>query len=116
MKTTNIFDMLDTEPTVTDNTVIIDTGVNTQKVTQLVKEAITMDNSKVIPMKKKSKTAFRLTALIAAVIAASIVTASAMGGFHQVFGSLFAGESSDGIYSGSDIVVESNTTNVDFFI
>ncbi len=114
MKTTNIFDMLDTEPTVTDNTVIIDTGVNTQKVTQLVKEAITMDNSKVIPMKKKSKTAFRLTALIAAVIAASIVTASAMGGFHQVFGSLFAGESSDGIYSGSDIVVESNTTNVDF--
>lgn len=115
MKTNNIFDLLDTETTVADNTVIVDTGVSTQRVTQLVKEAINMnDNSKVIPMKKKSRTAFRLTALIAAVIAGSIVTASAMGGFHQVFGSLFFGESSDGIYSGSDINIESDSTIVDF--
>jgi len=115
MKTDNIFDMLDLETTVADNTVLINTGVSAQKVTQLVMEAIHMnDDSQIIPMKKKSKTAFRLTALIAAVIAASIVTASAMGGFHEAFGSLFAGESSDGIYSGSNLNIQSTNTNVDF--
>lgn len=114
MKTNNIFDLLDTESTVAENTFITDTGVSTEKVTQLVKEAIKMNSSKVIPMKKKSKKAFRLTALIAAAVTASIVTASAMGSFNQAFGSLFAGESIDGIYAGSDISIESENTNVEF--
>lgn len=114
MTTNNIFDLLDTEPTIAENTFITDTGVSTERITQLVKEAINMNNNKVIPMKKNSKKAFRLTAVIAAAITASIVTASAMGSFNQVFGSLFTGESSDGIYADSDISIESDNTNIEF--
>ena len=112
MKTDNIFDMAENENTVDDSTVIENTGVSTERVLELVKNEI--GEKKVLPFGKKRKTAIKITALIAAVLTVSVITASALDGFNAAFGSLFAGDSPDGLYSGGNVEIESEATNVEF--
>lgn len=112
MKKTNIFDALEKEDKISDATVIEDTGVSTENVMRLVKDEI--DGGKIIRFRSKRSKTIRFIALIAAVLALSVVTAGAFGGFEETFGSLFSGSSPDGIYAGSEVRVESKTTNVDF--
>ncbi|MBQ1545934.1 MAG: hypothetical protein IIZ59_00175 [Clostridia bacterium] len=113
MKTKNIFDKLENENTIIDSTVIENTGVSTERVMEMVKQEIG-NTGKVVHMGKKRKTALKITALIAAALTASIVTASALDGFNAAFGSLFAGDSPDGLYSGGDLNIESENTNIEF--
>lgn len=114
MKTNNVFDLLDAENTVSDETVISETGVSTQRITELVRTKLDTDNGgNIIPVKKK-RSSLRITALIAAVLAVSVITAAASGEFNEAFGEFFVGESSDGIYSGSHLTIESESTNVEF--
>ena len=113
MKTENIFDKLENENTVIDSTVIENTGVSTERVMAMVKQEIA-NTGKVVHIGSKRKTALKITALIAAVLTASVITASALDGFNAAFGSLFAGDSPDGLYSGGNLQIESENTNVEF--
>lgn len=114
MKTENIFDKLENESTISDSTLIENTGVSTERVLDMVKQEIG-STGKVIHFGKKRRTAIKITALIAAVLTASVITASALDGFNSAFGSLFAGDSPDGLYSGGDLEIESNeNTSVEF--
>ena len=112
---TNIFDYVTKEATIADSTILENTGVSTENVLRIVHEKLLNDtNSKVIPMKSRRKTALRAAAFVAAAVLAITATAQAMGAFKDAFGGFFVGESPDGIYSGDNVVTESEHSNIEF--
>lgn len=116
MRTDNIFDYLESENTINNSSIIEDTGVRTDNVLRLVKEKLDEENGKenVIPIHGKAKTARIIAAVIAAAIAVTAVTAQALGSFKDTFGDFLIGESPDGIYSGDNLSIESETSNIEF--
>lgn len=113
MKTNNIFDYLEGEGTINNDSIIENTGVNTENVLNIVKRKLTAEDGrgKIKPIRK---TARRVFTILAAAVVATAVTAQAMGSFKDVFGDFLIGESPDGIYSGDNLSIESETSNVEF--
>ncbi len=113
MKKTFVFDKLENDlVNIDESTVLAETGVDAARVKKLVMKEIRGE--------KKTKRApirriFSIIAVAAVITAAATVTVqAATGGFKSIFGSLFAGESVNGIYPGADLTIESETLNIDF--
>ncbi len=111
-KTNNIFDRMDKDiDELDEKTVIEETGVSADRVREIFMNKI--NNEAAAPAVKNSgkkgsrkKVFVILAAAAAATIAAGTITAGAMGSFNAAFGEHFAGERVNGIYSGSDIKIE----------
>ena len=113
MKKTFIFDKLDDElVSLDESTIVHETGIDPVR----VKEAI----MKEVKGERKTKKAtirrlFSIVAIAAAIAAAATISVqAATGGFHPIFGELFAGEPANGVFPGSDITVKSDTLDVEF--
>lgn len=115
MKINNIFDRMDRETEVNEQTIIEETGVSTERVKKLFEE-MQKNNGK--PKAGKSKKTKKVITILAAAAAATLalgtVTAGATGSFNGVFGRMFSGEAADGMYSGGSVDISSDTLNVDF--
>ena len=115
MKTNNIFDRMDKETEVNEQTVIEETGVSTDKVKELFGEMVKNNGkTKAVKKRKTKKVITVIAAAIAAVLALGTITAGATGSFNGVFGKMFSGEAADGMYSGGSVDISSNIVNVDF--
>ena len=55
-----------------------------------------------------------LSILVAAAVVSTAVTAHALGGFGDAFSDFFTEESPNGLYSGEDLTIQSDNTNVEF--
>lgn len=114
MKTNNIFDKMDKDTDELDiSTIGEETGVNEDRVKELVMMSINKNEKKTV--KKNGKKVFVvLAAAVAATIAVGTVTAGATGSFNSVFAQMFAGEAVDGMFSSSDATVKSDVVDIDF--
>lgn len=113
MKTNNIFDHMDKDKdNISEQTVIEDTGVNTDRVREIFMNKV--NESKKTNKKSKKKVFVVLAAAVAATLAVGTVTAGATGSFNNAFGQIFAGEAADGMYAGGNVSVKSDIVNIDF--
>ena len=109
MKTNNIFDRMDKETEVNEQTVIEETGVSTDKVKELFGEMVKNNGkTKAVKKRKTKKVITVIAAAIAAVLALGTITAGATGSFNGVFGKMFSGQAADGMYSGGSVDISSN--------
>ena len=113
MKTNNIFDHMDKDrDNISEQTVIEDTGVNTDRVREIFMNKV--NESKKTNKKSKKKVFVVLAAAVAATLAVGTVTAGATGSFNNAFGQIFAGEADNGMFSGGNVNISSETLNIDF--
>ena len=112
-KTNNIFDKMDKDiDELDEKTVIEETGVSSDRVKEIFMKKLDAQTTDTSVNKKNSKKGSKkkifviLAAAAAATIAAGTITAGAMGSFNVAFGEHFAGEKVNGIYSGSNINIE----------
>ena len=111
MKKTFVFDKCEDELlNIDENTVIIETGIDAQR----VKESIMKEIKEGKREKRASVKKFFSIMAIAAAIAAATITAHATGVFNPAFSELFAGEPANGIFPGANISVISDTLDIEF--
>ncbi len=110
METNNIFDHMERDiDDLSEQTIIEDTGVNTENVRVIFMKKVNADKTTTAAKKhNKKKVLIVLAAAVAATLAVGTVTAGAMGSFNSVFGEHFAGEKVNGIYSGGNIHIETD--------
>ena len=114
MKTNNIFDHMNNDPDeLNEQTVIEETGVRTENVKEIFKDMV-KNNGKKKNKRSITKVFTILAAAAAATIAAGTITAGATGSFNNVFGQIFAGEADNGMFSGGNVNISSETLNIDF--
>ena len=116
MKTNNSFDYLQNENTIPDESIIVNTGVKTENVMKIVNEKLSeeFEGGKIMKISTKKRTGKIIGMVFAAAVLAAAVTAQAMGSFKESFGSFIIGESPDGIYSGDNLSLTSENSNVEF--
>lgn len=95
-----------------EKTVIKDTGVKTENVKKEVMKTVRTAPKPVRIIRKK--TVISLIAAAAAIAVLGTVTVGAAGGFNQTFSEFFAGEPANGVYSGSNVSLNSDKVNIDF--
>lgn len=109
MKENNIFDRLENDfDCIADETIITDTGINTENVRRMVMEEI---NGK----KKKRFSKKIVITLIAAALSVGILTTGAVasGSFNSTFAEWFSGDCELGLYSGGNIYTKSSSDDFD---
>ncbi|MBR2177132.1 MAG: hypothetical protein IJ861_09345 [Clostridia bacterium] len=112
MKQKFVFDELDDDILDIDEmTINMDTGVSAERICEKV-----MSNIDQKTPKKSMKKRIGITLVAAAAAAAVLGTATvaATGGFNPAFAEYFAGDCVDGIYSGSEIKINSDRVDIDF--
>ncbi len=111
MKKIFVFDKCEDELlSVDESTVLIDTGIDAERVKGMIMKEIKGGKKKA-----SVKKLFSIVFIAAAITAAATVTAmAATGGFNTVFGALFAGEPANGVFPGTDISVKSDTLDIEF--
>ena len=112
MKTNNMFDKLDREAEIDINTVYAETGVKTENVVELFREKASVKASK--PARKTGRVFVILAAATAAALALGAVTVTAKPAVDEAFAEYFAGNSIEGVYSGSNVKAASDKVNVEF--
>ena len=114
MKEKFVFDGLDDDiKEIDEMTVINDTGVDTERISERVMSTI-RTNTKGRKKGAKRKLGVTLIAAAAAVTVLGTVTAGATGSFNGVFGQMFSGEAADGMYAGGNVNISSSIMDVDF--
>lgn len=113
MKNTFIFDASENDIINLDETTVIKTtGVNTNNIKVRVLKEIKNGKKPVRVIRKK--TVFSIIAAAAAVAVLGTITVGAAGGFSQNLSEFFAGEPADGVFSGKDVVINSDKLDIDF--
>ncbi len=108
MSRKNVFDYLEKDPQQLDTMQVQkDTGINEDNVARLLKEK--MNKGKVTKIHRKRKIFAVLAAAVAATLVIGTVSAGAAGSFNSVFGERFAGERVNGIYSGGNVSIQTDT-------
>ena len=111
MKKKFVFDSMESDfSNINEESIIENTGVNTERVVKTVMEATKAKKFR----RFTKKGIIGLAAAVAAAVAIGTVSAgAAMGGFNQAFGNWFAGQPKYGLFSGSNISSKSDNINVE---
>ena len=111
MKKKFVFDSMESDfSDIIEETIIENTGVNTERVVNTVMKATTA--KKIRRFTKRG--IIGIAAAVAAAIVISTVSVGAAGGFNQVFGNWFAGQPKYGLFSGSNVSTKSDKLAVEF--
>ena len=111
MKKKFVFDSMESDfSDISEETIIENTGVNTERVVNTVMKATTA--KKIRRFTKRG--IIGIAAAVAAAVVISTVSVGAAGGFNQVFGNWFAGQPKYGLFSGSNVSTKSDNLAVEF--
>ena len=111
MKKKFVFDSMESDfSDIKEETIIENTGVNTERVVKTVMEATTA--KKIRRFTKRG--IIGLAAAVAAAVVISTVSVGAAGGFNKAFGNWFAGQPKYGLFAGSNVSVKSDKLDIDF--
>ena len=111
MKKKFVFDSMESDfSDIREETIIENTGVNTERVVKTVMEATKA--KKIRRFTKKGIVG--LAAAVAAAIVIGTVSVGAAGGFRQAFGNWFAGQPKYGLFAGSNISKKSDKLDIEF--
>ncbi len=115
MKTNNMFDKMDRETEINQDTVNKETGASTENIKAgFYKRIESQKNSKKREKVRAGKVVAILAAAVAATLTVSIVAVAAQPTINEAFAGYFAGECDEGVYSGSNIKTSSDKVNVEF--
>ena len=111
MKKKFVFDSMESDfSDIKEETIIENTGVNTERVVKTVMEATAA--KKIRRFTKRG--IIGLAAAVAAAVVISTVSVGAAGGFNKAFGNWFAGQPKYGLFAGSNVSVKSDKLDIDF--
>ena len=111
MKKKFVFDSMESDfSDIREETIIENTGVDTERVVKTVMEAAKA--KKIRRFTKKG--IIGLAAAVAAAIAIGTVSVGASGGFNKAFGNWFAGEPKYGLFAGSNVSKKSDKLDIEF--
>ena len=111
MKKKFVFDSMESDfSDIKEETIIENTGVNTERIVNTVMEAAKA--KKIRRFTKKG--IIGLAAAVAAAIAIGTVSVGASGGFNKAFGNWFAGEPKYGLFAGSNVSKKSDKLDIEF--
>ena len=111
MKKKFVFDSMESDfSDIIEETIIENTGVNTERVVNTVMKATTA--KKIRRFTKRG--IIGIAAAVAAAVIISTVSVGAAGGFNQVFGNWFAGQPKYGLFAGSNVSIKSDNLDIDF--
>ena len=110
MKKKFVFDSMESDfSDIIEETIIENTGVNTERVVNTVMKATTA--KKIRRFTKRG--IIGIAAAVAAAVIISTVSVGAAGGFNQVFGNWFAGQPKYGLFAGSNVSIKSDNLEID---
>ena len=111
MKKKFVFDSMESDfSDIKEETIIENTGVDTERVVKTVMEAAKA--KKIRRFTKKG--IIGIAAAVAAAIVIGTVSVGASGGFNKAFGNWFAGEPKYGLFAGSNVSKKSDTMDISF--
>jgi len=111
MKKKFVFDSMESDfSDIKEETIIENTGVDTERVVKAVMEATAA--KKIRRFTKRG--IIGLAAAVAAAVVISTVSVGAAGGFNKAFGNWFAGQPKYGLFAGSNVSVKSDNLDIDF--
>ena len=111
MKKKFVFDSMESDfSDIKEETIIENTGVDTERVVKAVMEATAA--KKIRRFTKRG--IIGLAAAVAAAVVISTVSVGAAGGFNKAFGNWFAGQPKYGLFAGSNVSVKSDKLDIDF--